>query len=417
MRSDGTGAHALGCPNRFDFGAGATGTGDFDPGTELFISGLAGFRTFDGTLPAVAFLHITVGSTSSTWTHQLLLGTDQTDCTGRPALRIDMAPALGDGDWQFYYPRFSPDGKRIVVLALGNTTSATKEKIVTVGVDGGGMRTVRNFPTSNDRITAPAWIDNSTVAWVEIVGSGTPAEFKVVKAADADKAGDTAASTVVDCPAGTPFAALNQVEFADSSTMIFAASTIAQTSGQAGLTALFRVSAGTCSAANRLSMEATAGHFSGDFSLSPDGKTVVYASTSGSAAATMPGTQLTDIFTVPVDGSAAPARIAGDATLPDMSPHFIAGGKQIVWTQFSKPPIVGSNVQLPAAASLMMANADGTGSRMLLGGTNTPGEFHYVFAGGSLGNSCAIGGGTASAGAFAVLAFAVALGLLRRRRA
>jgi MYXO-CTERM domain-containing protein len=418
IRSDGTGARPLSCPSRVDLGADSMSTGDFTPGQQAFIAGVASLRAFDGAVPQVAFVHDALSATGTGWNQQLFAANDQSDCAGHAALRVDVAAQLGAGDWSFFFPRFSPDGKRIAFLALGQTSMSTLLKVVTVGSDGSGFRAVRNFPQSNDRIVAPAWVDANTVAWIEYVGTMSPLEFKIVKSADAANAGDgSGASTVVDCAAGTPFVALSQFEFADSSTLIFAAATVGSMNNTPGLVNLYRESAGSCTATNHLTNETTIGHFSGDFSLSPDKKTVLFTSTSGSPPPATQDATLTDIFVVPVDGSAAAKRIAGDSKFVDAAPRFVSNGRQIVWTQFGKlPTATGNGPALPSVSSLMMANSDGTHVRTLVAGSNKPGEVHYVLSGNSLGNACAIGGASASAGALSLLAVALVGAFARRRR-
>ena len=415
VRSDGTGAHALGCPDRLDFGTASMTTG-FPPNTELFISGQASVRAYEGAVPQVAFVNLALQTTPSGWDQQLLVANDQTNCSSRPALRVDVSAQLGAANWTFLVPRFSPDGKRIAFLAIGQTSTSSIFKLVTVGSDGSGFRAVRNFPQSNDRIIAPAWVDANNVAWVEYLGSGNPQEFKILKSADAANAGDAASvTTVIDCPAATPFTALSQFEFVDASTLIFAAATVAGSGSTPGLVNLYRETAGSCTTANHLTNETTVGHFSGDFALSPDKKTILFASTSGAAPPATQSAFLTDLFIVPVDGSAPARRIAGDPRLIDGSARFIADGRQIVWTQYGAvPQDGGSGGGLPTTSSLMLANADGTQLRTLVAGTNKSGETHYVMSGGNVGNSCAIGGQTASAGAWSLLALALLLAFARR---
>jgi MYXO-CTERM domain-containing protein len=418
IRSDGTGVRVLSCPNRFDLGATNNTVGGKPAEIQVLISGLAGIRAWDGATPQVAFTNLGLGTQSNSWSTQLFVATDQSDCNTRPALRIDMSAALGSADWTFFFPRFSPDGKRIAALAIGSTMTSSLEKLITVGADGSNFRVVRNFPTSNDQVIAPAWADNANVAWYETVGTANPAEFRIMKAADAVNAGDTAATTLIDCPAGSPFPALSEFDFAGPTTIIFAASTIANGNNMPSLTSLYRESVGSCSTANKLTKETSAGQFSSDFTLSPDGKTIVFASTQGNPPVTTQGAQLTDIFTVPVDGSAPPTRVGGDPTLIDTSPRFIANGRQIVWTQLSAIALDGGssgNGSFPTSSTLMMANADGTHVRTLVAGVNKPGEVHYAMSGASLGNNCAIGGDAASAGAFVVLALALVAAFARRR--
>ncbi len=416
IRSDGTGVRSLSCPNRFDLGATNNSAGDKPPEVELLINGLAGLRAWDGALPEVAFMRLGLGTQSNAWTTELFVGNDQSDCAARPALRVDVAAQLGSADWTFFFPRFSPDGKRVVALAVGSSMTGSLEKLITVGADGSDFRVVRNFPTSNDQVVAPAWVDSGNVAWRELIGTANPAEFRIMKAPDTPNAGDTAATTLIDCPAGSPFPALSQFEFANPSTIIFAASTTANMSNMPSLTSLYREAPGSCSTANKLTTDTAVGNFAGDFSLSPDGTTIVFASTSGTVPATIQGGQLTDIFVVPVDGSAAPKRIAGDPNLIDTSPRFIANGRQIVWTQIGVIPLDGgSNNSLPTSATLMMVNADGTKVRTLVAGSSKPGEVHYAMSGASLGNSCAVGGSAASAGAVAALALVLLVAFSRRR--
>jgi MYXO-CTERM domain-containing protein len=365
----------------------------------------------------MAFVRIGLNVAGDGWAHQLLVAGPQSDCAAHPPTRIDAPSQLGAADWLYFFPRFSPDGKRLAVLALGATGTGNVEKLFTVGVDGTGFRVVRTFPTSSDQIVPPTWIDNATLAWREFTGTGSSPPFRIVSAADAAGAGDTSAMTVIDCPASMPFTGLSQFEAVDATTFVFAASTIAGSGSAPGLTNLYRVPAGSCTAANKLTNETSAGHFSGDFSLSPDGKTVVFASTIGSAPATVSGGQLTDIFVVPVDGSAAPRRVAGDPMFIDAGPRFVAGGRQIVWTRLGVVPMDGgSGADLPQSSALMLANLDGTNVRTLVDVTARAGETHMAIGGLNMGNSCAVGGGAASAGGMAVLAVVVLAGLARRRR-
>src|SRR5207249_190251 len=77
--------------------------------------------------------------------------------------------------------------------------------------------------------------------------------------------------------------------------------------------------------------------------VSPDHTTVVFSA----------GVGPRDLYTVPIDGSAPPVRFAGDPQYEDIGPRFVAGGRQISWTQTE-------DADPPHGGGLMIANADGT---------------------------------------------------------
>jgi formylglycine-generating enzyme required for sulfatase activity len=110
---------------------------------------------------------------------------------------------------------------------------------------------------------------------------------------------------------------------------------------------------------------------------------------------------------VPVDGSAMPRRIAGDPTLVDFGPRFIANGRQIVWTQmdFRRNDDLGDVGSVNTA--LWVANADGSKPRRLVDGP-AGGENQYrLVLGGSragFGDCDVVGGGGTAVGAALLLA-------------
>ena len=148
-----------------------------------------------------------------------------------------------------------------------------------------------------------------------------------------------------------------------------------------------------------------AGGFSGDFSISPDGKTIIASSThTGDAGATT-----TDLWILPSDGSTPPKFFAGAPGVDDRGPRFVAEGRQILWTQGSLATDGGTHA---TGGGLMIANADGTHVRSLFAQSDTT----VVIAGSNSGFSCAWAGPVTGGTGIAFLLVAAALLLLRTRR-
>jgi hypothetical protein len=352
----------------------------------------------------------------------MFAATSRTSCNGHAPLRLDTlaTQAFGNFPMVYLWPRFSPDGKRIVFFAIsfgGNQPS----RYVTVGVDGSSMRVVRTIPTtqSTEPSMPPFWVDNNTIAWPEAAGTGSPTRWKVMKAPDTANAGDSAATTLLDCGggSGTPvLEVVNQVEAANG--VLYVAGAVLSTRN-GGSVNIFRMNPGVCAVTDKITDEAP-GYFSGDFNLSPDGSIIVFASSRGLQLDLGPGTNgfagQPDIYSVNAMGAPTVKRLAGDPDVIDTAPRYIAGGKQIVWTQLTKLPVDFSTVNGPSSSSLWIANADGGKAHVLLAADDKPDEQNLIMSGGNSGLACSWGGAVGGGfGAFGLLLVAIALGLTRRR--
>ncbi len=407
VASDGTGDRAVGCPFSADGGAAA----------ELQIMPFFG-HAYDppaGGTPQFVFLGITSFGTPP----QLLVATPSTDCTTSPPVRVD------NNVFADHIPvsaRFSPDGTRIVYVDTPQSNDGTN-RLVTVAVDGlGPKRVVRSAGYFG--FTPAIWLDNSTVAWVE-TDSNSFNPFTIFKAPDENAAGDPGANTkrttLLRCDQGadaTALAEINQFEMGPFG-MIVAGGTSARIvlnpPPLAGVS-LYKLADNDCSTTNAKTLiSEPVGGLSWDFALSPDGLSILFSSTStqpipdGGA----PEPQ-SDIFLVPADGSAAAQKIAGDPLYDDISPRFIAGGRQFIWTQ--EPRGLDMGADTPA---ILIANADGThvrsftppaaaGETVLRSDIGANRGFDCSWVPGSAG----AGAATASLGAAALLLLA----LVRRRR-
>jgi hypothetical protein len=127
-----------------------------------------------------------------------------------------------------------------------------------------------------------------------------------------------------------------------------------------------------------------------DFELSPDGaKIVLYARATPNGAEVQP----TKILIGPSDGSApfSPLVAADGAT--NVAPHWVAGGRQVVWTKVVQEVAVGEDASTyyrPVAASIWIVNADGTNARQLVTVSSTPSQARTVHTGGYGGFACAL---------------------------
>ncbi len=393
--SDGSGAKQLSCPLMVTDPSGNGDAGTANRGTYGDTPGAFGTRVLyaDGMPARVVFENVTATE------HQLLLSDENGDCTAHPAVRLDATPTV-----EHLVPRFSPSGARVAWV-----DSASTSQIITAATDGSARHVVR---TSTKMKTAPPqWIDETHVAWVEDSSTNSTPHLQIASALDADGAGDGAGrSPIVDCDPtadANAMQVINQFENVGGA-WIASGGVKTRAVNPPGATILYRLSGTSCSttAATVLADE-PAGGFAWDFALSPDGVTLAFAGqeSAGSAAH--------DLFLVPVDGSVPPSRFIGSAPgFDDIGPTWIAGGKQLTWTQ---APVDNT----PTGGGLMVANRDGSNVRSVLpeglpdGGSKTAQVF--VIAPANRGLDCsATGGGTAAGEALLLLGL---IALARRRRA
>jgi hypothetical protein len=392
IRSDGTGARPLSCVYSVDMGS-PQGGGENGPLQAVAISGFGSLATYEsGDDPLIAFPQYSFFTDTNgrfRIPFQMFVGSSRSDCMTRPASRVDtLAPVvLGAGNTSFYlFTRFSPNGRRISFLAIPQG-SGGKSALVTVGIDGRDMRIVTDKAT----MIPPTWIDDTTIAYAE---ESTTSGFLIKKATDTANGGLTA-TTVHDCSgASPPFLEIGQFEIRGTTIVI------AGKADSAAPVTIHRNTLGTCAAAPFVTTEA--GAVALDFSISPDGKTMLFASSTGYEPLDLGGSfvnRLTDIWSIPVDGSSAPRKLAGDPMLIDFGARFIANGRQIIWTQFAplrETDMGGGDSYEPSSTSIWIANADGTKARKLFG-PDAPvgaGSYRLIVGGARSGTfSCDIGGG------------------------
>ena len=409
VASDGTGDRLVGCP--FSADGSAVGDGQIMP----FFG-----HSFDppaGGTPAFVFLGIV--DLSGNNPPQLLVATPSTDCASSMPVRVDNNTF---NDHIAVTARFSPDGKRIVYVDApqGNTSTY---RLVTVAADGAGpVHVIRSDGFFG--FTPAIWLDNSTVAWLEDDTNSTN-PFTIWKAPDQTAAGDPASglrTQMLRCDqstngSSTHLAQINQFEMSPFG-MIVAGTTstrCALCTPPLAAVQLFKLAANDCSTttAKQLIAEPQGG-LSWDFSLSPDGLTVLFSSTHGQAIPDggYPIPQF-DIYEVPSDGSSAAQPIAGDPLYDDIEPRFIAGGRQFMWTR--APRMMDMGADTPA---IMFANADGTHVRSFTPGAATGETVMRSDIGANRGFDCSWAPGSAAAagGATASLAAAMLLLLALRRR-
>jgi len=349
----------------------------------------------------------------------LLVATASTDCNTNPPIRVD------NNVFADHFPvsaRFSPDGTRIVYVDAPQSNDGTY-RVVTVSVDGTGAKHVVRSD-GYFGFTPAIWLDNSTVAWLE-QDSNVSNPFTIWKAPDENAAGDPGANTkrtqMLRCDQSMNAAHLAQINQFEMTAfgMVVAGSTTSRNSldpPPKPAVSMYKLADGDCSTTNAKTLVSEPlGGLAWDFALSPDGLSILYSGT-GSQPAPDGGLPVpqADIYLVPADGSAAAQQIAGDPNYDDVSPRFVAGGRQFIWTQAPRRLDMGADT--PA---IFIANADGTHVR---GYTPSVAAGETLFrsdVGSNRGFDCSWTPGAAGASA-ATIAFGIAalllLALRPRRR-
>lgn len=393
VQSDGTGAHAVGCPvliaDKGDAGAGnKTYYGDNPEGV--------GTRVFYPATPMGNVEPLAVFAQVSPASKQLLATNASGDCTTAPPVRLDTTPTLNH-----LVPRFSPDGTRVAWIEGGQPAA-----LVTAGVDGSARHVLRSAAALERE--PPVWLDGTTVAWVENASTTDTPELQLVSAPDLDNgdgSNDSLRAMLVDCPQATDATSLGVITQFDrvGTSWIVSGGVHSRFSNPAGAIELYRLAGNSCSttAATTLAAEPV-GSFAWDFAPSPDGNTLALAAieTDGTTS---------DIFLVPVDGSVQPSRFIGSAPgVDDLGPIWVANGKQILWTQLAANDV-------PSGGGLMIASRDGSNVRSLLAPSSVNGTSTFVGGAVNRGLDCSAGGASASAAAELAL-LAAACWLVRRRK-
>jgi hypothetical protein len=407
--SDGAGDRLVGCP----FGA------DGSAGSNNQIMPFYGHAYDPPAGGTPAFVYLGIVDFSGTAPPYLLVATPSTDCSTTMPVRVDNNLF---NDHVAVTARFSPDGKRIVYVDAPQGNDGTY-RLVTVAADGvGPKRVVRSDGFFG--FTPAIWLDNSTVAWLEDDSSSSN-PFTIWKAPDENAAGDPASAKrtqMLRCDQGTTATHLAQINQFEMSAfgMIVAGTTstrCALCTPPLAAVQMFKLAANDCSTttAKQLIAEPRGG-LSWDFSISPDGLTILFSSTHGQAIPDggYPIPQ-SDIYEVPSDGSSPAVMVAGDPLYDDIAPRFIAGGRQFMWTR--APRVLDMGADTP---SIMFANADGTHVRAFVPGGAAGETVLRSDIGSNRGFDCswapgsvAAGGATASLAAASML---LLLALRRRRR-
>ncbi|MCU1281139.1 MAG: hypothetical protein JWM53_4685 [bacterium] len=390
--SDGGGAHDLSCPVNIGDASGNGDAGVANRGGYGDTPGAFGTRVLyvPNQAARVVFENVTASE------HQLLVSDEDGDCSSRPPVRLDATPAA-----QHLVPRFSPSGARIAWVDV-----ASPSQLITAALDGSARHVVRT--AAKLKTAPPQWIDETHLAWVEDVSTMAPPHLQIASALDADGAGDGAGrSVVVNCDAAADANAMqviNQFENVGGA-WIASGGVRSRTANPPGATILYRLAGTSCSTTSATVLAAEpGGGFAWDFAVSPDGATLAIA------ASEAPGSGAHDLFLVPADGSVAPSRFVGSSPgLDDLGPTWIAGGKQITWTQASTD---GS----ATGGGLMVANRDGSNVRSVLPQGGSTAAAVYVVAPTNRGLDCAASGSGSAAGE-ALLLLGVLVLVRRRRRA
>jgi hypothetical protein len=377
MRSDGTGKRLLSCAIKALSPDGGTPS---DLYGSLRFSGLFGLRAWEPPKTAAAgapwrvtFLEV-VPTPDGTQAEEFRLwaGDENSGCDTEPARRIDSTGFTNDH--RHFYPRFSPDGNRVLYVDEPQDASAFTFRLMTIAIDRTQQRQIRGGMPQLKGVP-PAWYDATHVVWVEDLSTTATPHLVIYKASDNNAAGDTGGDRTVLLDCGGVLNVINQIEVLDGDILISGGEKSTIGPG-AGALEIYRMKPGACTLASKIASEPVRG-MAWDFAVSPDGKSIVYMATFGPG-----GTKANnDLWVVPSDGSAPPRYFAGNPKYYDFGPRWVAGGRQIVWTQ-------AADGEPPRGGGLMIANADGSHQRALYR-ENMLGR---VIGGSNQGTSCAYGG-------------------------
>src|SRR4029453_17095647 len=78
--------------------------------------GMGAWEVPDMGSPMVAFLYARPAPGGMREIYELKVGTDRSDCSSAPTVRIDQAQSPVFSEQRHYWPRFSPNGKRVVFI-------------------------------------------------------------------------------------------------------------------------------------------------------------------------------------------------------------------------------------------------------------------------------------------------------------
>ena len=399
VRSDGSGAHLVSCPIASD--AGADSINGFAFASFYAVSA---FDAAAGSGQRSRFAFPEAAGNQQ----RLLIADEQSDCATHAPVRVDQSSDMFYSTKVHFWPRFSPDGSRVVYV--DNPRSPPASRLVSVAVDGSALRVIRTGTGADLSAAPPVWVDATHVAWVENLGTAMAPKHVIYQSSDASFAGDSTSApgdrtTLADCT--NVLAVLNQFAVTPAGVIVAGGT---QPKAKGGALNLYRMTNGQCTTSNVL-VEEPANGDAGDFAVSPDGKLLAISSTHGQSIPDGGATPQHDIFVLPTGGASPPTKLAGDPLTDDLGPRWVAGGRQLVWTQGSLLADGGLR-----GGGLMIANADGTHVRSLVAEGDAQGEKTVIIGGTNSGVSCSWVGATGGGmGASALVALGLLLLFLRRR--
>jgi MYXO-CTERM domain-containing protein len=289
------------------------------------------------------------------------------------------------GEAQF--SAISPSGARVAF------TNDEMNSLFTLGVDGQGLRVIDTRVEFDPFSPSPPfWLDETHLAWIEL----TPGEttFDMFTTVDTD---DAAIQQVMACPSGTSdaFVVTAQLE-----------STVA------GLIALdddtlwrMKSSGGTyqCSKSNPLNEQLytpASGNEVFEFAVSPNRSQLLFVVEASDRSSSI-------LRMDPATGGTA-TMVAADGAHQG-APHFIANGRQVVWTR--RMPPSGH----PESVELWRMNVDGTRKVMIYRRQSTPERLELTS---SIENRarCSVTAGARPSRAWVGALILVAVWTTRRRR-
>ncbi len=344
--------------------------------------------------------------------------TTSTTCTGaKQPVVLDTVEIGGNITDGHHFVRISPDGTRV---AFTRSVAGASYAIQTIGMDGTAPHVIAPMVLDVDAATLPEaglngqeiptrWVSATKIAWGRSFGS----RWEIVTADDANGAMPQLALTgngkVV------AFELLANGDFIVEGT---AASDGGLSNAQDIL--VYHPNSITKEAElvrNLSNLSDAGGSFARGLTLSPDKTRVAFIAADSTA---MPdaggaGNSPYGLFTAPVDGSSAAARVpgvpnggVGGQVIGNHGPRWIAGGTALSWEQDQGTFDAGDGA-VPSRAAIVTAPATGGGFRVLA----TSDANGYVF---SIPNaSCSVARGPGSA-LMAMGSLAALLGLVARRR-
>lgn len=351
--------------------------------------------------------------------YSLNVVTTSSSCASAPT-KLDEVASTADN--LFLHPRFSPNGSRVVYLSKPKSGDV----VLTVGADGSARHSIAPFAvrpdggafpdagvgTNQGKILGLRWVDDTKVAWLQIVNGSS---WRIVVANDADNATVDVAMTCSalsgDLPTAFAFTA-------DGSVLVTQRSKFHDGGTPAARDLLLYKANATTKACelvrNITQLDSDGGaqiSSVSEFAISPDGTQVAYVLFDSHVDAGS-GPQANGVWTASLDGLTPPAPLPGAPTrgaVQFAGPRWLAGGALLAWPQAQASVDAGDG----GNETIVVSPAGGGTPRVVANSQNGNGTKN-VFAIGN-GAACAI----ASAGGSGLVALGAAaafVGLVARRR-